>query len=174
MVTFDQPQQLGPNTWRLSWSSDQTDPTYRVYLDGQLISEQTSEEYILRMDGSAAPIVEVLDVASDVPADAFPGYLRLGWAAHDDAAQYLVQKYNGASWDTIATFAADASKAWWTYNTPGLADETSHQWRIVPVDAAGNEGTAVSFTVLMVRNPDPPEVNYAYSAGTGKVTIAAA
>lgn len=175
MVTFGAPEQLGPNTWRLNWTSDEVDPTYWVYLDGVLVSTQTTEEFELQTEGAYAPVVEVLDAADDVPSDAHPGILRLGWLPDADAAQYLVQQYDGAAWDTIATLAADASRPWWHYDTPGLADETTHTWRVLPVDAAGNQGTAVQFVALMVRHPDPPKVTFTYDgAGPGTVTIAAA
>ena len=55
-----------------------------------------------------------------------------------------------------------------------LEDSATHQFRVTPIGANGNNGTAKNFVVLMVRIPDPPRVSYSYSAGSGVVTIAAA
>ncbi len=174
MVTFDPPQQVGANLWRFTWTSDQMDPEYRVYLDGQLVSVQTAEQFDVKVEGEVSPVLEVLDSEDDVPNDAFPPYLRLGWLPVSDAVRYLVQQYDGG-WVDVATLAAEADRAWYQYDTPGLADVTVHQWRVIPIDEAGNEGSALAFSVLMVRHPDPPDVTFTYDgAMAGTVTIEAA
>jgi len=55
-----------------------------------------------------------------------------------------------------------------------LADDTTHYWRVIALDTAGNAGLEHNFTALIVRHPDVPSVSYAYSAVTGKVTLTAA
>ena len=64
--------------------------------------------------------------------------------------------------------------AYMQWMTRWLEDETSHQFRVVPVGTNGNEGTARTLTCLMVRNPTPPDVDYAYSNSTNKVTVSEA
>lgn len=121
--------------------------------------------------GAGVPVVEVLDDPAAVPQSAFPSRLVLGWAADSDAAQYRVQEFSGGAWVTRATL--ENSDAWMQYTTSVLADCTAAQWRVVPVDAAGNVGTATEFSALMVRFPDPPAQNLSYDAQSGTVTVAA-
>lgn len=175
VIAFNEPQQTGPDCWVLSWTSDQVDPEFRVYLDGVLVSTQTSTEYQLRSEYGQLVIVEVLDVAADVPSDAFPANMIQGWRRDSDAALYVIEEYVSAVWTERARIVPDEALDWLAYATGALTDETVAIWRVTPYDAAGNAGTAVSFSALMVRHPDVPNVEFTYNgAGTPTVTIAAA
>ena len=83
-----------------------------------------------------------------------------------------MEAHEGGSWVTRATIE-DTGAGYYQWESGWLADVTSHEFRVTPVGADGNEGTATGWVVLMVRWPDPPEVGVTYAAGTGKVTIAA-
>jgi hypothetical protein len=123
---------------------------------------------------NVAPVVEVLDVSTDVAEEGFPDHLVLGWTVASDAAYYRIEQYVGAAWVAVATVAA-STDPWQSYATVALADETSHQFRVIPIDAAGNDGTATAFTKLLVRYPEIPDVDFAYDgAVAGTVTITAA
>lgn len=171
MVTFQSPQQLGTTTWLIPWTSDQGSPTYRVFLDGVQVSTQLEASYILKLDTNVpVPIIEVLDTSTAVPSPAFPSYLIFGWNLDLNAAQYLIEQWTGSAYVTIGTINADTTKAWQVYATGILADETTAQWRITPIDAYGNNGTPVVFTDLMVRNPDVPAPTFTYN-GAGPKTV---
>ena len=68
----------------------------------------------------------------------------------------------------------DGGAARYSWRSAQLADSAVHGFRIVPVDAAGNEGVATEVDVLVVRPPDPPEVEYSFDDGTSKVTVSEA
>ena len=177
-VTFNQPVVISATQQLLSWTSDQVislSNPYRVYVDGILVSTQIGSEYTIAYEEGSNPVIEVLDEAAAVPSPAFPRYLVFGWAGDPDADRYLIEKNEGAGFVTVETIANDLSRAWMTYSTGTLADETTHTWRITPIDAAGNSGTAVTFVTLLVGYPTPPDVNFTYNgSGAGTVTISAA
>jgi hypothetical protein len=172
-VTFSAPVVAGDGLWLVSWTSTETAPTYRVYLDGVLVSTQTAAQFLVSAQANAMPVLEVLDHTADAPSEAHPATLTLGWLTNSDVADYRVEQKVSGSWTEIVTLAREDGP-WQQYTTPVLADDTTHEWRIVPIDAAGNEGTEHNFTALLVRHPDVPSVSYAYSAVTGLVTITAA
>jgi len=178
MVTFDQPIQLSQDTFFLSWTSDQAislSNPYRVYEDGILVSTQIGNSYTVRAYNGACPVIEVLDQVDAVPAPAFPPNLVFGWQGDSDAYSYKVEVDQGAGFVEVETFLNDPAASWMSYSTGTLADETTHTWRITPIDAAGNEGTSVTFVTLLVRYPTPPDVNFTYNgSGAGTVTISAA
>lgn len=171
-VTINSVTDLGGGRWLLAFSSSAPPATFYLYADGVLLSTQTAGEYVLTVLDGVVPTIEILDDAATDPQPAFPSYLTLGWITDADAARYRIEEYTGGQWVEVATVAHNG-QAWQSYATQALADETTHQWRVVPIDAAGNDGTAVAFVVLLVRYPDVPSVSYSYSAVTGTVTVAA-
>lgn len=176
MITFLPTVQTGINKWLISWTSDQTinaaNP-YRICADGVLVSTQLAASYELSLPaGGAVPVIEVLDNAALPISAAFPGYLILGWNLDSDAAQYRIEEFVAAVWTARATIAAVAKSPWQQYSTNLLTDETTANWRVIPIDAAGNDGISVQFTALMVRYPDVPAPTYTYNgSGTKTVTL---
>ena len=64
--------------------------------------------------------------------------------------------------------------ALWTYSlfSPRLDDLTGYEWRVVPVDQAGNDGTSTDFaSETIVRTPDAPDFDMSYDEGTDKITF---
>ena len=172
-VTYDTPALVAPGTWRLTWSSDEASPTYRVYVDGDLAAAIDVAEYVLRVGAGEYPVVEVLDTDVATPAEAHPPRLDLWWMGVSAADYYRVDEYVDASWTERARIEENGSGAY-CWRSRVLEDETVHQFRIVAVAADGNEATSVERSALMVRYPDPPDVAFAYASGTGKVTISSA
>jgi hypothetical protein len=171
-LTMNPPVQVSDDLWLLSWTSTWNHP-FRVYRDGLLVSEQDARQYLAHIAPGESPIFEVLDNPALHPSPAYPPYLFLGWKADSDAVQYRVEENVASVWTLRALVTAQAGEDWLTHATGVLVDETQAEWRVIPVDAAGNQGTAKTFTVLMVRYPDPPSVTFTYNAGTGAVTLAA-
>ena len=162
----------GVATYRLSWTSDQTinnaNP-YRVYVDGILASKQVGSTFDIRIPSSQNPVIEVLDISSAVPSIAYPGYLELGWQLDTDALQYQIsQMNNDGLWVQQAIQNQDLTTAWQTYTTPVLSDQVTAQWKVTPIDSAGNYGVPVSFMVLMVRYPDVPQPLWTYNGSVSK------
>jgi hypothetical protein len=161
-------------TWELSWESTLPTPTYRVYVDGVLVSSQAGNSYRLMTGGNWSPVVEILDDPDEVPQPAFPGAFVLGWETSTDVWKYRIDEKVLGVWTEYATVLCDSSRGWQSYTTPTLADGQTHEWRVVPFDAANNEGAAVAFATLMVRYPDVPVVTHTYNGAlTRTVTITA-
>lgn len=100
---------------------------------------------------------------------------RIQWQRPATATvdHYLVQSNTGgAGWVTLRKVPG---RGRWRFDMRfgPLADDATVQFRVVPVDALGNSGTALTLeSRRVVRVPDPPSVATSYDAGTDKVTIA--
>ena len=125
-VTFQNPGQVAPNCWKMRWSSDLSDPLYRVSLDGRLIRVGRRNWEIVTPPGTAGALVEVLDSAA-VPASAGEGQVTVNWAAVSGAGAYLIEEYVGGEWRPRATVVRwflnsrlrmcgmpPASRSWWS------------------------------------------------------------
>jgi hypothetical protein len=174
-VTMNPAKRMGGNSWWLSWSSDLTDPTFYIYdLSGNGLLSTTKETGMLVIcEAGESRVIEVRDaVWANVPRG-FPGRLDLFWYATADTAHYRIEEYVGSAWALVGKQTDDGA-GHWTWRTRFLEDITTHQFRIVPVGTNGNSGTAKTWSVLMVRHPDPPQVTFAYDEDDGTVAIAAA
>jgi len=153
--------------WRVSWTGSAD--LYYVYVDGVLAATTSQTWYDLTVGVGQSPMVDVLDDSAATPDETFPAGITLAWySVGGGVAQYRIDKYIDGQWVEQAT----VSDAWYqVWRSGTLADDTDHQYRIVPIGTNGNEGTAVEYIALVVRNPDPPAVTMAYDAGDGTVTI---
>jgi hypothetical protein len=176
MITAFTATRAGEATWLLEWATDlpaDPVPSFRIYRDGELLSTTTATELLVQADVGESPIFEVLDDDEpDAPA-AYPAYVTLAWYAAAGTDYYRIDRLISAVWTEQARVDDDDS-GYFTWASGRLADNTTHQFRVVPVGTNGNDGTATSFAVLLVRYPDAPDVTYAYDSGTGFVTVAAA
>lgn len=168
-VTNNQPEKISGDSWRFSFTSDQTTPTYSVYWTGLLVNRSTSAEQRIVAEGE--PVVEVYDSSSTVPAQwTYPGRVKLQWRNVTGAEGYRVDEYVSAVW-TSRGYIGDVGTGYYQWQSRWLEDVTSHTFRVVPLDQDRNDGTPQSFTVFVVRNPDTPAVTLSYGSGT--LTIAA-
>jgi len=166
-VTISQTQ-IAFNAYRLTFSSTELDPVYRIYRDGIIIETTKRNWKDIEVYPGAAVQIEVRDDAN-APAEAWPGQVLLSWGRDDTAASYRVEVYANAAWAT-ERLVIDGSLYHWT---PYLADNTIHRYRIVPVDANGIDGQAREFSIAMVRRPDVPSVTLTYN-GDNTATVDAA
>ena len=172
-VTIEQPQRVGPGAWRITWSSDLSDPTFYVYRDGRLIATTALTSLVFTIAAGESPVIEVFDDAATLPSTAFPGRVTLAWYAIAAVDHYRIDEYVASVWTQRRRIRDDGS-GYFRWRSRFLKDVTSHQFRVVPVGTNGNAGTATSFTVLMVRHPDPPNLTTSYDSGTRQLTFTAA
>jgi len=154
------------------------------YVDGVHAYSTAAGEFWLSLPDTAFARVEVLDSANpnfDALANAPVEHTArrvIEWVASTDPtiAHYRVEQRRAAEpWIQIASVRHAVRQ--WSYRTttPRLDDLTDYEWRVVPMDAAGNDGAVVAKeTVRVVRRPDPPMFTATYSAATTRVTLAAA
>ena len=169
MVTLQTPIRTGLQSVLLKFSSDQEDPLFYIYIDGILVAETGQTEYIVAIEAGESCMVEVLDDADALPMQVFPGKLRLGWFWVADTDYYRIDEYINEAWTQRRRMPC--SGGYLNFQSRFLEDGQSHTFRIVPINTAGNEGAAKQFAILMVRHPDPPDVDYDYDGETGKITI---
>jgi hypothetical protein len=174
MVTNLTAQPLGNGAILLAWDSDAAPPaTFRVFRDGVLLATTRLRQMVLTVLSGEAPLLEVLDDPDATPAPGYPGYVLLAWyAPAGGALQYRVQEFVASAWVTRKTID-DQGQGYFTWASRILEDGQTHQFRVVPVGAAGNDGAVVSLDALMVRRPDPPATRFTYSSATAAVTISA-
>ncbi len=174
-VTISEPAYIAPGQWLVEWTTDLgAGTTYWIYLDGMLLeADSPTTSMVVVLDGSNALELEVLDVEPLETDPVYPNRARFAWYGVTGAVEYRVEEYVSAAWTERKTFASEDAD-FFAFESRVLEDATTHQFRVIPIGADTNEGTALTFSVLMVRRPDPPVVSYTYASGTGKVTIASA
>ena len=156
---------------------------YHWYVDGQYQGVTTSPTREFLLDDEQAPIevVDTNDAAFDPYASPPPSYpaRRTIWWVRSLGAEtdhYRVEEKAGAgAWEAIGVVRHDPSR--WSYEleTDRLDDLTDHEWRVIPVSRAGNDGAPVELAAeRIVRTPDAPDFELAYDADTDKVTFSAA
>jgi hypothetical protein len=156
---------------------------YHWYLDGSWVAYTVEPTYVFVLEtDSQAEIIcqDTNDAAYDYVANApagWPATKTLFWTASTstDVDHYRVeQKKDSDAWVELGTVDDDGSWSY-QYETPTLEDLASYQWKITPVDTAGNDGTAVTLgPETVVRRPDGPRYEIAYSAGTQRVSYSEA
>ncbi|KPL06089.1 hypothetical protein AMJ85_10735 [candidate division BRC1 bacterium SM23_51] len=172
-VTLYEPIQVGPNAWRLSWSSDQDDPDYRVYVNGEYRLTTRSNTTVLTLGAVESAVVDVFDDETSRPSPAASAYVVLGWDAVADADYYRIERKIDGAWRLLANVDA-GDQARCHYTTPALADTVAaREFRVTVVDDRGAESTPQSVDILMRRHPDPPRVEMAFNNTTKKVAVTA-
>ena len=160
---------IAHNTWGLTFTSTEATPTYRIYLYGELVSVQTHEFYNLMVEDGEFPVIEINDDTT-TQKDGYPGRFILAWFESSGTDYYKIEEYYGGEW-VERTKVYDNGQTYYTWMSRFLEDETTHQFRITPVGTNGNSGTALSFSTLMVRYPDVPDVTFTLSDDDQKITI---
>lgn len=176
-VTITSRKWRGPRAYEITYESDLTStdaPVFYIYVDGAFVARTRATTHILHIPRGEAPTIEIADSPVTTPASV-PGKAELAWYAVTGAVAYRVEEYVDSAWVARATIRdTNAVRGHYQWRSRFLEDATEHQFRIIPIDAGGNEGTARTHTILMVRRPDPPVVTVAYNgSATPTVTITA-
>ena len=184
MITYQIAPPIG-NVIQVSVTSDLVgDVTYHWYEDGVYLGPTQAPTRAFLLDTSDQIRVEVIDSIdpdfdpiANAPAG-YPARRLLFWlrslAADVDHYRIEQRKGDAGEWELQSTVPAKAGR--WSYQwlTNRLDDLTRYAWRIIPVDATGNQGEPlVSGPELIVRTPDAPKFAVAYSSKTQRVTFAA-
>jgi len=169
-VTIEKPIRIGPRAALLKYSSDLGGaPTFYIYVDGILVAQTTATEFTLAVNPDETYVVEILDDADAEPMQRFPGKARLGWFFVEGVDYYRVDEYIGDAW--VERIRMPDNDGYMKWESRFLEDGQIHLFRITPVGTDDNEGTAKEFSVLIVRRPDSPDVNFSHSTETQKLTI---
>ena len=157
---------------------------YHWYLDGSFIVTTTANTYTFNLKEGEQVILSVIDTTdadfdpiANAP-DGWPSTRTLTWirSLSDDVAKYRVeQSTDEESWTTLAEVLHVADAWEYAHVTDPLTDLETYYWRVVPVDEAGNDGTALTLgPERIVRTPNAPEFTVSFDSETDKITWAEA
>lgn len=175
-------EDLGASLWRVNATSDLTAPVWFYwYVDGVFQGSETAGEWLLQLDADEQVDVVAVDTtdpaAFDVEANAPTVYAArrtIWWTRSTDAdtASYRIYQKAGAGSFVLQDEVLQADEWEHAWRTDRLTDLETYTWEVRPVDAAGNEGTALSIgPELIVRQPDAPSFTVAFNAGATTVTF---
>lgn len=154
---------------------------YFWYLAGAFVAATQRNTYTFLLQPAEQARVEVIDTndpdfdpIAHAPAG-YPARRSIHWvkSQETDASSYRVeQRKNAGAWSTIGTIYAKPEKWSLVLLSPILEDLAVYEWRIIPIDQAGNDGTAIALAAeTIVRTPDAPNFAAAFSQATGRVTF---
>lgn len=156
---------------------------YHWYVDGSYIASTTDNSHYIFLQADEQAQIEVVDTMDpdfDPVANApigYPARKTIFWyrSMESDIDYYRVDQKEGAGdWTEIGRVPHDDSPWHYSLLTPRLTDLTAYQWRVMPVDQAGNDGTATTYDAeTVVRTPDAPDFTQTYDEDTDKITFAA-
>ena len=152
---------------------------YHWYMDGAYLGATSDPSRSITLQRSEQVRLEILDTndrdfdpVANAPAG-HPARREIVWVRSIDpeVIRYRVdQQLDGGDWETIAYVHHEEAR--WTYSllSPRLDDLSDYAWRVVPLDAAGNEGTAVAIDAeFIVRIPDAPNFTVTFVEGVNEV-----
>jgi len=157
---------------------------FHWYVDGAYVASTTAATWSVFLEPGEEVRLEAKDTDDpdfDPIANApvgYPGRRTLFWlrALATDVEHYRVEmQKDGGGWSTVAIVRHDENE--WSYRvlSPRLEDLTPYEFRVVPVDDAGNDGTAIAVAAeTVVRWPDGPDFTISYASGTQRVTFSEA
>lgn len=154
---------------------------YHWYVYGVYIGMSTSTSWLFYLADGEQGRIECIDTndadfdaIANAPTD-YPPTRTIYWTASvdTDVDKYRVeQKKNAGDWATVGTVYHEASR--WSYEltTDRLDDLASYEFRVVPIDKAGNDGTPVTLGAEnIVRTPDAPEFTIEFNTSPTTVTF---
>lgn len=146
--------------------------TYYCYINGAFLESNTSGYFRIPIPTSGQrPIVEVFDDSADEPTVIYSDVVTLQWDAAENAVAYDIEEWATDEWQFLTRLLARRDGPF-SYTSRALPDDTAWQFRVVPIDAAGNRGTAREFEGHMIRLPDP--LSFTVTKDTGFIISEAA
>lgn len=164
MVTIDDYIQTGPTQFEFIYSSDLDDPTFYIYVDGAFVTETKETTWTVTAPLNSQFQFDVLDVETDTPEEHFPSKFTLRWDGTPDSTSYRVDQYVTDQWVAKHVAIADDTRVY-HYKTDTLDDSTTYQFRVVPLDSIGRDGTVTEFEAEMCRYPDEPDQSMSITGG---------
>jgi hypothetical protein len=155
---------------------------YHWYLDGIYLGVTNVPTKGIMLEASEQARIECVDTTNAVydgasyGATDYPARRILSWVRSVDSSvvAYVIRQKKAAG--SYADLARVHDRGEWSYQytTPRLDDLTEYTWQIVPVDASGNEGSALTIgPELIVRTPDSPRFSTTWDADESTLTVAA-
>lgn len=155
----------------LRWTVGDFGPPYRIFVNGVHVDTTQATELRIYVPEGETPPIDVIDDPDEEPEVVRSSRLTLGWSQSSDVDHYRVERFISSTWTEIGRVKETGDSAY-SFRTPVLDDDTTHQLRVVPVGSNGLDGTAQQFNDFkVIRHPDVPDVAFLFDDGTAKVTI---
>ena len=161
----------GDGGWSFTWPVGRA--PYGVWLDGVLLDTVTTESYecLLPYYDDEAPALEIVNADATAQGSSYPPFVQLQWRGLQTAYAYLVEQYVSAAWVTRGE-VLETKRGYYSFASQAQTDAAAMQWRVSALDQKGNAGTPLTFSYTIVRNPDPPSIALAITAGSLVVSAA--
>lgn len=180
-VTYGKPERVGHWTTVFVESDIGSAAWFHWYRDGILVHSGQATSYTFYVGTGEQAEIICVDTANSIPPSdapqAWPATRTIFWwpSMSDDIKEYRPEyQKDGGSWTAFDRVRHDPER--WLYHaeTERLDDLSTYAFRVVPVDQAGNDGTAQEIeSEIVVRKPDAPRYDGTFSAGTSRVTFTA-
>ena len=157
---------------------------YHWYIDGSFIATTQLNVYQFYLENDDQVRIEINDTndpdydpIANAPAG-YPARRTIYWVRSQDSdvRHYRIeQQKDGGGWASIGEVLHDVNQWAYSLESPRLDDLSEYEWRIIPVDLAGNDGTALALdSEKIVHTPDAPDFTVTFNEGPDTVTFAAA
>lgn len=161
-------------SWLFSWEAGT--PPYQIWLNGVLIASPTTNSYVFALPGyeTLPPDLEILNAGDFSDSENYPPFVLLQWRGVQGCAGYVVQQATGLSanpWANVGWRREDRS-GYYQWQSQALPDDAIAEFRVLPVDLAGNQGTEIDFTLTVVRTPPHPSVALSINS-SGAIVVSA-
>jgi hypothetical protein len=180
MITSYQQTRLG-NTTTITVTTDLAGVVwFHWYVDGIYQATTQAPSYTVLVPDDAQARIDVIDTTDPAfdprayTVDGWPARRTLWWVRSLSTVEYYAvqQQKDGGDWTTIGhVWSIENQWAYWL-TTARLDDLADYAWRVVPVDAAGNEGDPLELgPEHVVRTPDAPRFAVTFDPATSRVTF---
>lgn len=178
-TTLSPPTKVSSGVWRYAWTGTAPFSVFDYSTYDFTLRDSDDTEYFASNGGTVEPqAIEVFDSTEDsttAKGVLYPAKITLQWRGYAYADYYDIQQETSTpgTYATVQTYTEDG-RGYYQYTAAKLTDDVgTGSYRIITVDKSGAV-VNTDFEAVIIRNPNPPELTYTYSAGTGLLTIAAA
>lgn len=156
-------------SYQISYSSDLSNPTFYVFVDGTRSRVTTLTSVDLPIAANESPVVEIFDDPL-TESSASPCRVNLCWYPVSAAEYYTIERKVGEVWTGQDEVEENGQTAY-AWLSPPLETGIEHLFRVVPIDSSGARLPEAGTAADMICTPDAPTVAYSYSSTTKTVTI---
>lgn len=178
MEYFTAIEKQSDGSWKYTWDAS-SGVSYEVWFNGILQDVVEDGEYICIITDyegvsydDVPPPLEVIPTTDEPESETYPPFIIMQWKGIEGAAHYQIEEFDGSD-STIRATQAEVGLWYYKFQTHSLEDDEEADWDVTVLDETGTGGTPLDFTKLVVRNPEPPDVDIEYSS-SGEVTISEA
>jgi len=159
---------MSANAWRVSFASDLPDPLYRVYIDGELISETSINRHDVSVGDGDTVTVEIRDDDAP-PGYAKPSRVAVEWDGVPEGRTYKIEA------DGVPVGLLEHRSVGERHRvvSPPFGSAEQVTVSVFPLGDDGNKGETASTEVAAAQHPAQPDVLTRYDEDTQSLTIAA-